>query len=196
MNYTKIFLGLTLVSTLIWSDPTQNQTVLRFHQSTLNTFFQSLGPITGSSDIQLAGNDRRLTWILTNPNINILKDKILFTANVSAKTDNGLHYSSIAKGEAKLSYDPTQNIITATVKKATFDIGFSLMGSKFSIMDMDITKYTQSQTLNFPVPQPPTMSITIKMPDQTTKNIRITIKNHDLKTEPEFIIIHTIWNFK
>lgn len=170
------------------------ESALIIHQNTINRFFASIGPIQGSSEIHTSPFKTQVDWKVTRPTINILKDQVQFTADVYIQTQDGLSYTSKAIGEATLNYNPTQNIITAKIKKASFELALNLLGNKLKLTDIDITKYYK-QDFNFPVPIPSNNIVTLTMPNSEVKRFEIQGKNRKLSLEPQEIIISSHWEF-
>jgi len=173
----------------LWATTMDTQIIL--HQQVLNRFFETLGPITGTSTIK----GIPLNWKVTNPKLNIKNDKLVyFQANVAIQSDDGFQYSSIADGKVELYYDATQNIIIGTIKEAAFEIALTLFGTRIPLSKINITHY-YTEPLYFPSPIPTTKNTTIKLPGGITKNIAIKSTNRTFSVEPEKVILTSNWIF-
>ncbi len=170
-------------------------TTLAIHQNTLNRFFDTLGPIQGTSNVESTFFNSRVDWTVTHPRVVITKTAANFEADVAIRTPSGFQYNSKAKGRTNLVYNPSSNVITADIQNATFEIALDLLGNHMHITDIDITKYYKTQQLAFPVPQPRNQPVAFRMPNNTTRNVLIKASNQQVWLDDEKLMIGFEWTF-
>ena len=173
---------------------TSNQHVsVSIYEDLINSFFTSIGDISGKGTKKLLGKKVKYTWKVKNPNVDIEPGSAAFKAKVDIKAGK-IKATKKAKGELAVTYVKEKNIIKLKVKELKVKLSFKMLGQSVSIGTIDLAEYYKP-SFEFAGPQPIQNQIEIEKPDKTKKVINIESVNENLILEKDKITVYSDLNF-
>lgn len=163
------------------------------YQSTLNGFLAAVGPVSGTDDFNVLGVKGTYRWTVKNPRIEIKPGSAQLIGDADVKV-GPIAYGTVVTGEVAVNYNQQSNRISVKVLKASFEIYTKIFGKKIHITDVDISKYYRPE-FEFAGPQPMQPSVTVTLPNNTTKTVFITPVNQNLKLEEGRIVVSSDLQF-
>ena len=163
------------------------------HEDLINSYFGSIGEISGKGSKKVLGNKVKYTWKVKNPNIKIESGIASFNAKVDIKAGK-IKATKKAKGELDISYLKEKNVIKLKTKEIKVKLTFKMLGQKVSIGTIDLSKYYKP-SFEFAGPQPIQNQLEIEMPDKTKKIINVESVNEKLVLEENKITVYSDFNF-
>ena len=156
-------------------------------QSTLNGFFDAIGPVSGKAPYDVLGIKGEYTWTVKNAHIDLKPNAAGFSADASVKV-GVFSYGSVANGEVEIKYHQETNRISVKVLKASFEVYTKIFGKKIHLGDVDISKFYRPE-FEFAGPQPVQPSVLVALPDNQSKTVYITPFNQNLRVEQDQIVV-------
>jgi len=126
--------------------------VVIVRQSTLNGFFDAVGPVSGKAPYNVLGMKGEYTGTVKNARIQLKPNAADFTADASVKV-GPFEYGSVANGDVEIKYHQETNRISVKVLKASFEVYTKFFGKKIHLGDVDISKFYRPE-FEFVGPQP------------------------------------------
>lgn len=155
-----------------------NHLELFVHEDIINQFLLSFGNIEGKGNIGILD----YSWMLTNLNIDISKDRSEFSANIILKTSNFDRTDKVT-GDVIIEYNESENMIYVKIIEVDFDIDLAdvinFIPKESVKIHIDLSKYFED-AIQISGPQPQSMSYKIDVNDTSQKNIKINIKDSKL----------------
>ena len=161
--------------------------VVIVRQSTLNGFFDAVGPVSGKAPYNVLGMKGEYTWTVKNARIQLKPNAADFTADASVKV-GPFEYGSVANGDVEIKYHQETNRISVKVLKASFEVYTKFFGKKMHLGDVDISKFYRPEC-EFAGPQPVQPSVLVALPGDQSKTVYITPFNQNLRVEQDQIVV-------
>ena len=161
--------------------------VVIVRQSTLNGFFDAVGPVSGKAPYNVLGMKGEYTWTVKNARIQLKPNAADFTADASVKV-GPFEYGSVANGDVEIKYHQETNRISVKVLKASFEVYTKFFGKKMHLGDVDISKFYRPE-FEFAGPQPVQPSVLVALPGDQSKTVYITPFNQNLRVEQDQIVV-------
>ncbi|HVN49193.1 MAG TPA: hypothetical protein VMU30_10295 [Bacteroidota bacterium] len=181
-----LFFALGILPFAVFAQPAPDAVVI-VNQSTLNGFFDAIGPVSGTEPYNVLGMHGDYTWTVEHAHIDLKPDQALFMADAHIKI-GGFSYGSTAKGDVEVKYHPETNRISVKVLKATFEVALSIFGKKIHIADVDVSKFYRPE-FEFAGPQPVQAKVEVALPGDKKKMVYITPFGQLMKVEKERIVV-------
>jgi hypothetical protein len=161
--------------------------VVIVRQSTLNGFFDAVGPVSGKAPYNVLGMKGEYTWTVKNARIQLKPNAADFTADASVKV-GPFEYGSVANGDVEIKYHQETNRISVKVLKASFEVYTKFFGKKMHLGDVDISRFYRPE-FEFAGPQPVQPSVLVALPGDQSKTVYITPFNQNLRVEQDQIVV-------
>ena len=161
--------------------------VVIVRQSTLNGFFDAVGPVSGKAPYNVLGMKGEYTWTVKNARIQLKPNAAGFTADASVKV-GPFEYGSVANGDVEIKYHQETNRISVKVLKASFEVYTKFFGKKMHLGDVDISRFYRPE-FEFAGPQPVQPSVLVALPGDQSKTVYITPFNQNLRVEQDQIVV-------
>ena len=155
-----------------------NHLELFVHEDIINQFLLSFGNTEGKGSIGILD----YSWVLSNLNIDISKDRSEFSADIKLKSSNFERRDKVI-GDVIIEYNESENMIYVKIVEVDFDIDLAdiinIIPKESVKIHIDLSKYFK-EPIQISGPQPQSMSYKIDVTDTSQKNIKINIKNSKL----------------
>ena len=161
--------------------------VVIVRQSTLNGFFDAVGPVSGKAPYNVLGMKGEYTWTVKNARIQLKPNAADFTADASVKV-GPFEYGSVANGDVEIKYHQETNRISVKVLKASFEVYTKFFGKKMHLGDVDISRFYRPE-FEFAGPQPVQPSVLVALPGDQSKTVYIAPFNQNLRVEQDQIVV-------
>ena len=161
--------------------------VVIVRQSTLNGFFDAVGPVSGKAPYNVLGMKGEYTWTVKNARIQLKPNAAGFTADASVKV-GPFEYGSVANGDVEIKYHQETNRISVKVLKASFEVYTKIFGKKMHLGDVDISRFYRPE-FEFAGPQPVQPSVLVALPGDQSKTVYIAPFNQNLRVEQDQIVV-------
>ena len=161
--------------------------VVIVRQSTLNGFFDAVGPVSGKAPYNVLGMKGEYTWTVKNARIQLKPNAAGFTADASVKV-GPFEYGSVANGDVEIKYHQETNRISVKVLKASFEVYTKFFGKKMHLGDVDISRFYRPE-FEFAGPQPVQPSVLVALPGDQSKTVYIAPFNQNLRVEQDQIVV-------
>ncbi len=156
-----------------------NDFTVVLNEETLNKVFLAIGEIKGASTYEVLLIKGHYYWTVVNPAISIRPDSSQF--NCMAKVEVGpFDYSTLVKGDVKISYENEKNEIKVKITRAIFEVYTVILGKKIHLKDIDLADYIKDPFV-FEGPRNKGTDFEFTMPDSTRKHIYIQPSNCDME---------------
>jgi hypothetical protein len=163
------------------------------HESTLNGFFNAIGPISGKDNYNVLGSKGKYTWTLRNARIELRSNQARFYSDADVKA-GPFSYSAPASGEVEVVYHPETNRISVKVLHAIFEVYIKIFGAKIHITNIDAARFYKPE-FEFAGPQPIQASLDVVLPDGSKKTIFIKQTAQNLHIEQDQIVVSSMLAF-
>lgn len=160
---------------------------VRLHENVLNTIVGALAPISGEGDFQSPLGSGRYTWTLKNPKLAIKADGLNFLADTHVIM-NGIPYTTVSKGQAKVNLNEKNKKIELQITQASFALQFVVFGNKIHLTDIDISSMVNQK---FAL-DTPTFNQVVQIPAEgkrPTKNMTMSTGTPSIGFEAPFLVV-------
>jgi hypothetical protein len=160
---------------------------IRLHENVLNTVVGALAPLSGEGDFQSPLGSGRYTWTLKNPKLTVKADGLNFLADTHVIM-NGIPYTTVSKGQAKVNLNEKNKKIELQITHASFALQFVVFGNKIHLTDIDISSMVNQK---FAL-DTPTFNQVVQIPAEgmrPTKNLTMTTGIPSIGFSAPFLVV-------
>ncbi|MSR88671.1 MAG: hypothetical protein EXS67_03340 [Candidatus Margulisbacteria bacterium] len=156
----------------------------------VNSLLSAMGPISGSTTVNVPMLSGKAHWTVKNPKIQFLNNDAFFTANVAVNM-GVLGTNSEAKGSLAVTYNVAQNLIQLSPKNAFVDLYFDVLGQRINFARLDMATFYK-KPLIFAGPQLMKSAVLVPMPDGKTKQVFLAPEKATVSFLPRMLSV-SLW---